>query len=104
MPAIAAPVGLGLFSLGLAFGLVVVHAGLVWWWATVFTAVVYAGSLEFLLAGLAVAATPLAQVAATTLIVNLRHVTDEGYAVTSAEPRNWTLRSIVLVQFIFQVA
>jgi len=74
VPAIVVPVGLGLFSLGLAFGLVVVHAGLAWWWATVFTAVVYAGSLEFLLVGLTVAATPLLQVAATTLIVNLRHV------------------------------
>jgi predicted branched-subunit amino acid permease len=72
--AIAAPVGLGLWSLGLAFGLVVVHAGLAWWWATVFTAVVYAGSLEFLLVGLAVAGAPLLQVASTTLIVNLRHV------------------------------
>ncbi|HYO02129.1 MAG TPA: hypothetical protein VET27_09680 [Mycobacterium sp.] len=40
VPAIVVPVGLGLFSLGLAFGLVVVHAGLAWWWATVFTAVV----------------------------------------------------------------
>ena len=128
MPAIAAPVGLGLFSLGLAFGLLVVHAGLAWWWATVFTAVVYAGSLEFLLVGLAVAATPLAQVAATTLIVNLRHVfyalsfpldrvdgvlakvystyalTDEAYAVTAAQPRSWTSRAILLVQLIFQVA
>jgi 4-azaleucine resistance transporter AzlC len=126
--AIAAPVGLGLFSLGLAFGLVVVHAGLDWWWATVFTAVVYAGSLEFLLVGLATAATPLLQVASTTLIVNLRHVfyalsfpldrvngtlakiystyalTDEAYAVTSAEPSNWTSRRILLVQAIFQVA
>jgi 4-azaleucine resistance transporter AzlC len=126
--AIAAPVGLGLFSLGLAFGLVVVHAGLDWWWATVFTAVVYAGSLEFLLVGLATAAAPLLQVASTTLIVNLRHVfyalsfpldrvngtlakvystyalTDEAYAVTSAEPGNWTSRRILLVQAIFQVA
>jgi 4-azaleucine resistance transporter AzlC len=126
--AIAAPVGLGLFSLGLAFGLVVVHAGLAWWWATVFTAVVYAGSLEFLLVGLAVAGAPLLAVAATTLIVNLRHVfyalsfpldrvngrlakvystyalTDEAYAVTSAEPRAWTSRRILLVQLIFQVA
>jgi 4-azaleucine resistance transporter AzlC len=108
--AIAAPVGLGLFSLGLAFGLVVVHAGLEWWWATVFTAVVYAGSLEFLLVGLATTAAPLLVVASTTLIVNLRHVfyalsfpldrvdgvlakvystyalTDEAYAVTSVEP------------------
>jgi 4-azaleucine resistance transporter AzlC len=126
--AIAAPVGLGLFSLGLAFGLVVVHAGLQWWWATVFTAVVYAGSLEFLLVGLATAAVPLLQVAATTLIVNLRHVfyalsfpldrvngalakvystyalTDEAYAVTSAEPSTWTSRRILLVQLIFQIA
>jgi 4-azaleucine resistance transporter AzlC len=128
MPAIVAPVGLGLFSLGLAFGLVVVHAGLAWWWATVFTAVVYAGSLEFLLVGLAVAAVPLAQVAATTLIVNLRHVfyalsfpldrvdgafakvystyaiTDEAYAVTTAEPLSWTSRSILLMQLTFQAA
>jgi 4-azaleucine resistance transporter AzlC len=126
--AIAAPVGLGLFSLGLAFGLVVVHAGLDWWWATVFTAVVYAGSLEFLLVGLATAAAPLLVVASTTLIVNLRHVfyalsfpldrvdgvlakvystyalTDEAYAMTSVEPRDWTSRRILLVQFVFQVA
>ncbi|MDT5399263.1 MAG: hypothetical protein QOK33_2494 [Mycobacterium sp.] len=126
--AIAAPVGLGLWSLGLAFGLVVVHAGLAWWWATVFTAVVYAGSLEFLLVGLAVAGAPLLQVASTTLIVNLRHVfyalsfpldrvnglpakvystyalTDEAYAVTSTHPEDWTSRRILLVQLIFQVA
>jgi 4-azaleucine resistance transporter AzlC len=112
----------------LAFGLVVVHAGLPWWWASVFTAVVYAGSLEFLLVPLAVAAAPLAVVASTTLIVNLRHVfyalsfpldrvdgrlarvystfalTDEAYAVTTGEPRGWTSRRILLVQFIFQVA
>ena len=66
--------------------------------------------------------------ASTTLIVNLRHVfyalsfpldrvngtlakvystyalTDEAYAVTSAEPGNWTSRRILLVQAIFQVA
>jgi 4-azaleucine resistance transporter AzlC len=126
--ALATPVGLGLFSLGLAFGLVVVHAGLPWWWASVFTAVVYAGSLEFLLVPLAVAAAPLAVVASTTLIVNLRHVfyalsfpldrvngrlakaystfalTDEAYAVTAAEPRGWTSRRILLVQFVFQIA
>lgn len=112
---IAAPVGLGLWSLGLAFCLVVVHAGLAWWWAPVFTAVVYAGSLEFLLVGLAVAGAPLLHVASTTLIVNLRHVfyalsfpldrvhalpakvystyalTDEAYAVTSAQPERLDL-------------
>jgi 4-azaleucine resistance transporter AzlC len=126
--ALAVPVGLSLFSLGMAFGLVVVHAGLQWWWATVFTAVVYAGSLEFLLVGLAVAGAPLLQVASTTLIVNLRHVfyalsfpldrvrgwpakvystyalTDEAYAVTAPAPLEWTSRRILLVQAVFQVA
>lgn len=125
---IAAPVGLGLFTLGLAFGAVVVHEGLAWWWATVFTAVVYAGSLEFLLVGLVTTGAPILQVAATTLVVNLRHVfyalsfplervdgtlakayatfalTDEAYAVTSARPRDWTSRRILLLQVIFHVA
>lgn len=126
--ALAVPVGLSLFSLGLAFGLVVVHAGLQWWWATVFTGVVYAGSLEFLLVGLAVAGAPLLQVASTTLIVNLRHVfyalsfpldrvrglpakvystfalTDEAYAITAPTPQQWSSRAILLAQFVFQVA
>lgn len=126
--ALAVPVGLSLFSLGTAFGLVVVHAGLAWWWATVFTAVVYAGSLEFLLVGLAVAGAPLLQVASTTLIVNLRHVfyalsfpldrvrgllakaystyalTDEAYAVTAPNPHDWTSRGILLMQAVFQLA
>jgi 4-azaleucine resistance transporter AzlC len=78
--------------------------------------------------GLAVTSAPLLVVASTTLIVNLRHVfyplsfplgrvdgvlakvystyalTDEAYAVTSVEPRDWTSRRILLVQFVFQVA
>ncbi|HWO63153.1 MAG TPA: AzlC family ABC transporter permease, partial [Umezawaea sp.] len=41
-------------ALGATLGVLVVHSGLEWWWATVFTAFVYAGSLEFLLVGLVV--------------------------------------------------
>ncbi|HYO02128.1 MAG TPA: AzlC family ABC transporter permease [Mycobacterium sp.] len=49
-----------------------------------------AGSLEFLLVSLAAAAAPLGLVAATTLIVNLRHV---FYALSfSAAPRQWRRR------------
>lgn len=125
---VALPVGLGLFPLGLAFGALVVHAGLSWWWATVFSTIVYAGSLEFLLVGMAVTGVPLAQVALSTLLVNSRHVfyalsfplhnvdskaakayatfalTDEAYAVTtSPEAQRWSSRQIIGVQVFFQV-
>ena len=126
---VALPVGLGLFPLGLALGVVIVHAGLAWWWATVFSTVVYAGSLEFLLVGMAVSGIPIAQVALSTLLVNSRHVfyalsfplhnvdskvgkayatfalTDEAYAVTtSPEAQRWSSRQIIGVQVFFQAA
>ncbi|MGW8378469.1 AzlC family ABC transporter permease [Streptomyces sp. ODS28] len=102
-------VGLGLVPLGIAFGVLVVHSGLAWWWAAACTALVYAGSLEFLLVGLVVAMVPLSQIAVTAFLVNFRHVfyalsfplhrvrgaagkaystfslTDETYALTAAE-------------------
>ncbi|WP_255752758.1 AzlC family ABC transporter permease [Kitasatospora sp. A2-31] len=121
-------VGLGLFPLGIAFGVLVVHAGLDWWWATAFTALVYAGSLEFLLVGLVVAVTPLAQIALTAFLVNFRHVfyalsfplhrvpgrlgkaystfgmTDEAYALTTgAGARSWNGRRIIWLQVLCQV-
>ncbi|MBO1414329.1 AzlC family ABC transporter permease [Streptomyces sp. FH025] len=120
-------VGLGLFPLGIAFGVLVVHAGLSWWWATAFTALVYAGSLEFLLIGLVVAVAPLAQIALTALLVNFRHVfyalsfplhrvggrfgraystfamTDEAYALTTGrQARSWSGRRIIWLQVLCQ--
>lgn len=106
----SASVGVGLLPIGLAFGVLVVHSGLPWWWAAVCTAFVYAGSLEFLLVGLVAAAVPLAQIALTAFLVNFRHVfyalsfplhrvrgrtgkaygtfamTDEAYALTATAP------------------
>ena len=103
-------VGVGMFPLGVAFGLLVVQSGLDWWWAFVFGVTVYAGSMEFLAVGLLVALTPLAQLALTTFLVNFRHVfyalsfplqrvqgrtarlysmyalTDEAYALTAGRP------------------
>lgn len=67
------PVAAGMFLLGTSFGLLVVGSGLAWWWAPIFSGVVFAGSAEFLLVALAVAGTPLAAVAVTTLLVNGRH-------------------------------
>ncbi|WP_268968402.1 AzlC family ABC transporter permease [Tomitella gaofuii] len=103
-------VGFGLFPLGLAFGVLLSQSGLAWWWAPVFSMMIYAGSLEFLAIGLLLAITPLAQVALTAFMVNFRHVfyalsfplhkvrgplartysmyalTDESYAVTATRP------------------
>jgi 4-azaleucine resistance transporter AzlC len=125
--ALSAPIGLAFIPLGIALGFLVVHTGLAWWWATVFAAVIYAGSLEFLMVGLAATAAPIATVALTTFIVNSRHVfyalsfplhrvegfwgklystytlSDEAYAVgVSPEARTWTKRPILLMQMTFQ--
>lgn len=67
-------VGLGLIPLGLAFGVVLTQGGFDWWWAPIFSIVIYAGSMEFLAIGLVAAVTPLASVAAAALLVNFRHV------------------------------
>ena len=106
-----AGVGFGLVPLGLAFGVLMVQSGFAWWWTPIFSALVYAGSLEFLMIGLVLAATPLATIAVTTFLVNFRHVfyalsfplhvvrgplrrtyamyalTDETYAVVATRPR-----------------
>ncbi|GAA1685045.1 putative integral membrane amino acid transport protein [Mycolicibacterium murale] len=126
--ALSAPIGLAFIPLGMALGFVVVHAGLDWWWAPTFAAVIYAGSLEFLMVPLVAAAAPVATVALTTLVVNARHVfyalsfplhrvrgiggklystytlSDEAYAVgVSPEAQHWGSRSILLMQLCFQL-
>jgi|SRR5690625_1793729 len=112
--------------LGLALGMLVAQSGLAWWWAPVLAALVFAGSMEFLLVGLLVAAAPLAQIAVSTLLVNFRHVfyalsfplhrvnglgwkaystfalTDEVYAVAATpEANSWTRTQIMSIQITF---
>lgn len=119
----SAPVGLGLVPLGLAFGVFLTHSGLAWWWAIVFATCIYAGSFEFLLVGLVGVAAPLATIATTAFLVNVRHVfyslsfplhrvggtvaraystfamTDEAYALTTSGPgRSWPGRRIPWLQ------
>jgi 4-azaleucine resistance transporter AzlC len=126
--ALAAPIGLAFIPLGIALGFVVVHAGLDWWWAPVFAAVIYAGSLEFLMVPLVAAAAPVATVALTSFIVNARHVfyalsfplhrvrglpaklystytlSDEAYAVgVSPEATGWASRPILMMQACLQL-
>jgi len=121
-------VGLGLIPLGLAFGVVLTQGGFDWWWAPIFSTVIYAGSMEFLAIGLIAAVTPFLSVAAATLLVNFRHVfyglsfplnrvrgrfarlysvyalTDESYAIVAPKARE-TLSStrILTVQVVCQL-
>jgi 4-azaleucine resistance transporter AzlC len=86
----------------------------------------FAGSLELLLIGIMLTATPLAVIALTTFLVNFRHVfyafsfplhvvknpvgkfysvyalIDEAYAVTAASHDTWTSRRLLSMQLAFQ--
>ncbi|WP_280960108.1 AzlC family ABC transporter permease [Arthrobacter celericrescens] len=118
--------GLGMFPLGIAFGLLVVQAGLPWWLAPALSTAAFAGSLELLLVGMIVTATPLATIALTTFLVNFRHVfysfsfplqvvkhplakvysmyamIDEAYAVTAASKERWNSWRLITMQLAFQ--
>lgn len=67
-------VGIGIFPLGIALGVLVVQAGLPWWLAPALSIGIFAGSVELLLVSMLAAATPLLTIAATVLAVNFRHV------------------------------
>ncbi|PRI10787.1 AzlC family ABC transporter permease [Leucobacter massiliensis] len=67
-------VGIGIFPLGVALGMLVVQAGLPWWLAPALSVGVFAGSVELLLVSLLSAGTPLLTIAATVFALNFRHV------------------------------
>ena len=121
-------VGLACLPMGVAFGVLVAHSGLPWWWATVFATVIFAGSLEFLLLGLVTALAPLAQIGLAAFLVNVRHVfyalsfplhrvdgplakaystfalTDEAYALTAAPAaQGWPKARILWLQAFIQL-
>jgi 4-azaleucine resistance transporter AzlC len=68
------PVMMGYLVLGIAFGLLLQHAGYHWLWALGISISVFAGSMQFVLVGLLVQQAPLTTVAITTLLVNSRHL------------------------------
>jgi 4-azaleucine resistance transporter AzlC len=118
--------GLGMFPIGVAFGVLVMQTGLTWWVVPGLSILVFAGSVELLLAGLIAAATPLATIALTVLLVNFRHafyafsfplhvvrhplarlysihaLIDEAYAVTAASPGTWNRYRLLAMQAAFQ--
>ncbi|MBW3068661.1 branched-chain amino acid ABC transporter permease [Actinomyces sp. 594] len=70
----ALPIMIGYITLGLAAGLLLVAQGLAWWWAPVWSLVIYSGTMQMLLVPLAGTGQPLAAIAASTLFVSGRHV------------------------------
>ncbi|MBO1900988.1 AzlC family ABC transporter permease [Leucobacter weissii] len=67
-------VGLGIFPLGIALGVLVIQAGLPWWLAPALSIGVFAGSVELLLVSMIAASTPLVTIAVTVFAINFRHV------------------------------
>lgn len=67
-------VGIGIFPLGVALGVLVIQAGLPWWLAPALSIGIFAGSVELLLVSMLAAATPLLTIVVTVFAVNVRHV------------------------------
>ncbi|WP_427871127.1 AzlC family ABC transporter permease [Leucobacter luti] len=67
-------VGIGIFPLGIALGILVAQSGLPWWIAPALSVGIFAGSVELLLVSMLAAATPLLTVAVAVFAVNFRHV------------------------------
>ena len=60
------PVVIGYATLGLAAGMLLVAEGLSWWWAPLWSVVIYSGTMQMLLAPLAGSGEPLAAIATTS--------------------------------------
>lgn len=67
-------VGLGIFPLGIALGVLVIQAGLPWWLAPALSIGVFAGSVELLLVSMIATSAPLLTIAVAVFAVNFRHV------------------------------
>lgn len=70
----ALPVVVGYLTLGLAAGMLLVASGLAWWWAPVWSLVIYSGTMQMLLVPLVAGGAPLSAIAASTVFVSGRHV------------------------------
>lgn len=70
----AVPIIIGYLTLGLAAGMLLAAAGLSWWWAPVWSLVIYSGTMQMLLVPLVAAGQPLAAIALSTCFVSGRHV------------------------------
>jgi 4-azaleucine resistance transporter AzlC len=65
---------MGMFALGIGFGVLVTDHGLPWWLAPIISGTMFAGSVEFILIGMLAAGAPITAIAMTTLLINSRHL------------------------------
>lgn len=68
-----APLIVGAVPFGILYGVICLTAGMPWWAAQAMSAFVFAGSAQFIAAGLVGQGTPFPFIVLTTFIVNLRH-------------------------------
>ncbi|MDO5750067.1 MAG: AzlC family ABC transporter permease [Rothia sp. (in: high G+C Gram-positive bacteria)] len=71
---VAGPVFGGMAVLGVGFGVLVNSYHLPLWVVPMLTGIVFAGSVEFLIASMLTVGAPLGSIALTTLLVNARHL------------------------------
>ncbi len=71
---ITTPVLFGYVAIGIPFGLMLVKAGYPWWLSPVMSILMYAGAGQYVAVGLFAAKVPLPAMAATMLMVNIRHI------------------------------
>lgn len=87
-----APIMWGLAPLGIAFGLLLRQAGFAWYWAPIFSTLIYAGSMEFLAISLITGGTSLVGAALVGFLVNFRHIFyGLTYPITAV--KNWAARA-----------
>jgi 4-azaleucine resistance transporter AzlC len=68
------PVAFGYLPLGVAFGVLLTGLGYSWWWATVMSLFIFAGSAQFLAVSLLAAGASPFDAFMATLLLNLRHI------------------------------
>ncbi|MCF6179330.1 MAG: AzlC family ABC transporter permease [Geopsychrobacter sp.] len=67
------PICLGYFPIGLALGVLAQQAGIPWWAVLMMSALVFAGSAQFICVAMLAAGASTSAIILTTFIVNLRH-------------------------------
>jgi 4-azaleucine resistance transporter AzlC len=88
------PVGLGIFSYGIVFGVLAGQVGLSVVESLLMSGIVFAGSSQFAVLGLWTAPLPVAAIVLTTLVVNLRHL------LMGAALRPWFVRLTPVQRYV----
>ena len=68
------PVMAGYIVLGIGFGVLLQDKGYAWWWATLMSLTIYAGSMQYVAVDLLAGGASLIATALMTVMVNLRHL------------------------------